>query len=132
MASGEIAGSTSSPGAVVTWVTRPVRSGGDPLPGQKITATASTAIGTPTPTNALTDDLGIRSPGTGRVSVGVTPPLGVASASKCGIISLVVCHRSAGRFSKHFMTNCSNGRETAGLCFETGSGWAVTCAERII
>ena len=44
--------------------------------------------------------------GTGIVPVSVSPPLGVAaSPSRCGSISSAVCHRSAGRLARHFITS---------------------------
>ena len=44
----------------------------------------------------------------GAVECGVIPPLGVSSASSCGIISSALCQRSAGFFSRHFITNIAS------------------------
>jgi hypothetical protein len=59
-------------------------------------------------------------PAIGRVSVGITPPLGVASDSNCGNNSSAVCQRSAGRFSKQRMTTDSSAAGTVSRCFVTG------------
>ena len=44
----------------------------------------------------------------GRVVVGVVPPLGVANGSSWASSSSAVCHRSAGRFARHFMITASS------------------------
>ena len=69
---------------------------------------------------------------TGIVAAGVSPPLDVDSASRCGNISSALCHLSAGFFSKHRITSDSRAGDTLSRCFVTGSTCSVTCAARII
>ncbi len=68
---------------------------------------------------------------TGTVSVGVIPPLGVASASRCPSISSALCQRSAGFFSRHRITRWAKAGGTVSRCVVTGSGAWVTCAMSI-
>ena len=66
---------------------------------------------------------GRTTPFTGRVSVGVIPPLGVASGSSCASISSALCHRSAGRFSSALMiTLASAAEQRRPVTAQTGSG----------
>src|SRR5439155_15998587 len=68
------------------------------------------------------------SAGASRMPVGVVPPLGVASGSSWASSSSAVCHRSAGRFSRHFMMIAASAGGHAGRHLVTGSGACETCA----
>jgi hypothetical protein len=59
---------------------------------------------------------------------GTVPPLGVVSMSSVAIRSEAVCGRSAGRFSRHFMTTCASSGGMPGRREVTGSGIAASCA----
>ena len=64
---------------------------------------------------------------TGWVFVGVIPPLGVSTASRCGSISSAVWNRSAAFFSRHRITTMFRTSGTAVRCFVTGCASSVTC-----
>ena len=64
----------------------------------------------------------------GAMTVGVVPPLGVARGSSWASRSSAVCHRSAGRFSRHFMMISASAGGHAGRHLVTGSGGCDTCA----
>ena len=65
---------------------------------------------------------------TGCMPVGVTPPLGVVNPSRSGSMSTALCHRSAGFFSRHFITSSVKTGGTLARCIDTTSGTSVTWA----
>lgn len=62
----------------------------------------------------------------GRVVVGVIPPLGVTSGSRARSNCSAVSQRSAGRFARHFITTSPSGAGKLGRCVLTGWGAWVT------
>ena len=64
-------------------------------------------------------------------AVGVSPPLGVSTASNCATSSAALCQRSAGRFSRQRMMAALSAGDTVRRCCRTGSGTWVMCAASI-
>ena len=133
MPSGDSRGSNSRPSADVIWrsLDTTIRMGScrsNRIPKKPTTARAAKPA-------MLIGLNNLRVPltaATGMVAAGVSPPLGVDSASRCGNISSALCHLSAGFFSKHRITSDSSAGDTFSRCFVTGSTCSVTCAARII
>ncbi len=71
---------------------------------------------------------GVSTAASGSVSVGVIPPLGVSAASSWGISSSALCHRSAGFFSRHFITNAASAGGMLARWLMTGSAAVVMWA----
>ncbi len=130
--SGEIAGWNSSPGALVTCRMFDVMIVIGVVVVMRTSTTATTtsnaAARMPGANHCHEPDAA----GNGRVSVGVMPPLGVASASNCGSNSSALWNRSAGFFSRHRMTIASSAAGTVSRCLVTGCGGSVMCADNTI
>ncbi len=123
----EIAASTSEPGKSVTRSIRAVvqRFRHEALDSELRYQAKPTAAMTPM-VAAVTSQRLVRDRESGS-SIAV---LVIATDSNRATISSALCHRSPGFFSRHFITRSLSGDGTSGLCVVTGSGAALSCAER--